>query len=329
MKVLIGSSLSGIGMTESVQQNFESDCFTTILSQTSFRYDQNNFDNLLYELRIHDYGIFVFVREDFVEVENQIFIEDKANLMFGLFLGNLGIERTSCIIPDNLNLPIFSGLHINLYDSKRIDNLKAVCGAACSSVKEVIVQRGNKVDLNVEKMLNLTSHLIRTTTFSDVKYSDIMDMIYNSFEYDKAPCKISKLFGTAIIRRTPKGTVQVLGASKEIEIEDLVSLHNKLLNSLDMLKDNKTKRLNNFELILVDDKVLERHEEREYVLVLPMTANIILTIFFHCIEIKSPIHSRRLTEFLVLNNLKLIKLMRYFIGRCESCGQTEETKEVM
>lgn len=141
-KLFIGSSVEGIDIANSIQENLEYDAEVTVWNQGVFELSSNTIDDLLKHLDITDFGIFIFSPDDMARIRNKDYKAVRDNVIFelGLFIGRLGKGFSFYLIPrnsENLRLPTdLIGLAPGTYDSNRVDgNLKAATGVFCNQVR--------------------------------------------------------------------------------------------------------------------------------------------------------------------------------------------------
>lgn len=145
-KIFIGCSVEGMSIAYSLQENLDYDAHITIWTQNIFHLTESALDSLLKALPDFDFGIFIFKPEDTIIFRNEekTVVRDNIIFEFGLFLGKLGKERVSFLIPRNTNnfhLPTdLMGITPGTYDNSRIDNLNASLEPFCNKIRKKINQ---------------------------------------------------------------------------------------------------------------------------------------------------------------------------------------------
>ncbi|MCA0237840.1 MAG: nucleotide-binding protein [Bacteroidetes bacterium] len=154
-KIFVGSSVAGLPIAYSIQENLEYDAEITVWNQGVFNLTSNTLDDLINAIDFFDFGIFVFNPDDIVNIKNQNYVTVRDNVVFelGLFIGGLGKERVFFLLPRSINdfhLPSdLTGITPGTYDDIRQDNnLKAALGPFCSQVS-------NKINLFGIKQLDI------------------------------------------------------------------------------------------------------------------------------------------------------------------------------
>ncbi len=147
-KVFIGSSVEGLNVSYSIQQNLIHDAEVTVWDQGVFELSKTTIESLINILEKSDFGIFVFSNDDIVKMrdEEHNIIRDNVLFEFGLFIGKLSRERVYFIIPSNseLRLPTdLLGLTAGQYDSNREDgSMQAATGPVSNQIRQNIKKIG-------------------------------------------------------------------------------------------------------------------------------------------------------------------------------------------
>ncbi|MEO6720584.1 MAG: TIR domain-containing protein [Ferruginibacter sp.] len=147
-KIFIGSSVEGLSVAYSIQQNLTHDADVTVWDQGVFELSRTTIESLIEALAKSDFGIFVFNQDDIVKIRDQDTksVRDNVLFEFGLFIGKLGRDRVFFIIPDNteLHLPTdLIGVTPGKYDPYREDNsLQAATGPVCHQIRLQIKKLG-------------------------------------------------------------------------------------------------------------------------------------------------------------------------------------------
>lgn len=140
-KIFIGSSVEGLSVAYSIQQNLTHDADVTVWDQGVFELSKTSIESLLEILRKSDFGIFVFSPDDIsvIRKRNENVVRDNVIFEFGLFIGKLGRERVFFVIPSesNFHLPTdLLGVNPGKYDPNREDNsLQAATGPVCHQIR--------------------------------------------------------------------------------------------------------------------------------------------------------------------------------------------------
>jgi tetratricopeptide (TPR) repeat protein len=153
-RVFIGSSVEGLGIAYSIQQNLTFDADVTVWDQGVFELSKTTIESLLDILDKSDFGIFVFNKDDMIKMrqKNENVVRDNVLFEFGLFIGKLGRERVFFVIPARTNLHLPSdllGITPGKYDPNREDkSTQAATGPVCHQIRIQIKQLGvlNTID---------------------------------------------------------------------------------------------------------------------------------------------------------------------------------------
>jgi CAP12/Pycsar effector protein, TIR domain len=139
-------------------------------------------DDLVSELNVSDFGVFVFSADDVITMrrEEKRAIRDNVVFELGLFVGRLGRSRNFMIRPndaDDLHIPSdLAGLSPLTFDANRRDeNIVAALGAAC-----------NKIRSAIQKMGVITATIDQVVADLDEKCVQLMAMVGPN-EYFSAP----------------------------------------------------------------------------------------------------------------------------------------------
>lgn len=147
-KVFIGSSVEGLEVAYSIQQNLHHEVEGTVWAQGIFELSRNTMESLSDALNSVDFGVFIFTPDDVVTMRgNQAsIVRDNVLFELGLFIGKLGRNRVFFIIPEgnNIQLPTdLLGITPGKYTTDRSDNnLAAATGAACNQIRIQIKKLG-------------------------------------------------------------------------------------------------------------------------------------------------------------------------------------------
>lgn len=147
-KVFVGSSVEGLNVAYSIQQNLTYDAEVTIWAQGVFELSKTTIESLIEASENFDFAIFVFNDDDILTLRNEKkrTVRDNVLFEFGLFIGKLGRDRVFFVIPSDTDLHIASdlaGITPGKYDSKREDrNLQAATGPVCHQVRMQMKKQG-------------------------------------------------------------------------------------------------------------------------------------------------------------------------------------------
>lgn len=147
-RVFIGSSVEGLSVAYSIQQNLTFDADVTVWDQGVFELSKTTIESLIEILNKSDYGIFVFNKDDIAKIREKTknIVRDNVLFEFGLFIGKLGRERVFFVIPSrtNLHLPTdLLGVTPGKYDPNREDkSLQAATGPVCHQIRLQIKDLG-------------------------------------------------------------------------------------------------------------------------------------------------------------------------------------------
>jgi tetratricopeptide (TPR) repeat protein len=147
-KVFIGSSVEGLNVAYSIQQNLNYDAEITVWDQGVFELSSTTIESLVKILESSDFGIFVFSNDDVTKIrdEKRSTVRDNVLFEFGLFIGKLTRKRVYFVIPmdTDLYLPTdLLGITPGTYDPNREDgSLQAATGPVCHQIRQLIKKTG-------------------------------------------------------------------------------------------------------------------------------------------------------------------------------------------
>lgn len=139
-KIFIGSSVEGLSVAYSIQQNLTHDADVTVWDQGVFELSKTTIESLLEVLEKSDFGIFVFTPDDIsvTRQKNKNVVRDNVIFEFGLFIGKLARERVFFVTPSgsDVHLPTdLVGITPGKYDPNREDkSLQAATGPVCHQI---------------------------------------------------------------------------------------------------------------------------------------------------------------------------------------------------
>jgi predicted nucleotide-binding protein len=150
-RVFVGSSVESLHYAYAVQENLDPyDADVKVWPQGVFQISKYSLESLLETLKVHDFGVFVFAADDVVTIRDrqQSSVRDNVIFELGLFMGDLGRERTFVFAPLGVDLRLptdLLGWNIAYYDPERENHIAAL-GVACNKVRRAIRQLGNLRD---------------------------------------------------------------------------------------------------------------------------------------------------------------------------------------
>lgn len=163
-RIFIGSSVEGLSIAYSIQQNLTHDAEITVWDQGVFELSSTTIESLVKILENSDFGIFVFSNDDITKIRNKELetIRDNVLFEFGLFIGKLSRERVYFVIPSDTELQLptdLLGITPGKFDPNREDgSLQAATGAVSNQIRLMIKKLGkiNPDDANPSSSDNLT-----------------------------------------------------------------------------------------------------------------------------------------------------------------------------
>lgn len=194
-KIFIGSSVEGLGIAYSIQQNLLHDAETTVWDQGVFELSGTTMESLTKTLSGSDFGIFVFSPDDILIIREKESPSVRDNVLFemGLFIGRLGRDRVFFILPDGADIHIptdLLGITPGRYDPNRSDgSMQAATGPVSHQIRLQIRSLG---PLNVEK--TAPSEPQKSKEPDEEPTDWIYDFIHK--RYDIAIEKLRKSVGT-------------------------------------------------------------------------------------------------------------------------------------
>ncbi|MGH1364539.1 MAG: TIR domain-containing protein [Calditrichia bacterium] len=147
-KIFIGSSVEGLSIAYSIQQNLTHDAEITVWDQGVFELSSTTIESLVKILENSDFGIFVFSNDDITKIRDKELetIRDNVLFEFGLFIGKLSRERVYFVIPSDteLHLPTdLLGITPGKFDPNREDgSLQAATGAVSNQIRLMMKKLG-------------------------------------------------------------------------------------------------------------------------------------------------------------------------------------------
>ncbi|GAB6042889.1 TIR domain-containing protein [Endothiovibrio diazotrophicus] len=150
-KIFVASSVEGLDVAYAVQENLESMAEITVWPQGVFDLSEYTLDELVRQLEVYDFAVFVFSLDDIgtIRGEKEKMVRDNVLFELGMFIGQLGRSRCFILMPNSkeaFHMPSdLIGIKPGLYDENRSDdNLLAALGPSCNKIKRSIQQYGSK-----------------------------------------------------------------------------------------------------------------------------------------------------------------------------------------
>ncbi|MCD4820110.1 MAG: nucleotide-binding protein [Candidatus Cloacimonetes bacterium] len=153
-RIFIGSSVEGLSIAYSIQQNLLHDAEVTVWDQGVFELSSTTIESLLKILDSSDFGIFVFSNDDMKMIKNKRSetVRDNVLFEFGLFIGKLSRERVYFVIPSDTEMHLPSdllGITPGTFNPNREDgSLQAATGPFCNQIRLMINKLGKTVKSN-------------------------------------------------------------------------------------------------------------------------------------------------------------------------------------
>lgn len=148
-RVFIGSSTESKEFAYAIQENLQPAIECVVWDQGIFLPNHTVLEELLRHVQQFDFGIFLLLADDRLEIRSQPTLGARDNVIFelGLFTGALGRFRTFMVKADNvpdLHLPTdLLGILTQTFDAARADNnWRAALGPACAQLKKRITDIG-------------------------------------------------------------------------------------------------------------------------------------------------------------------------------------------
>ncbi|UKS30388.1 nucleotide-binding protein [Paenibacillus sp. HWE-109] len=146
-KLFIGSSAESIEVAEALQSNLHFTFDVTIWSQLLFPPSHTTLAPLIKQAKASDFAVFVFQPNDLTLLRDSLVssVRDNVILELGLFIGQIGLERTYFLIPEKEELHIATdliGLTPLTYHANHPSGLMAGLGPASYTVKQMLGELG-------------------------------------------------------------------------------------------------------------------------------------------------------------------------------------------
>ena len=143
-RIFIGSSSEGLTVAYSLQNNLDEAADVTVWTQDVSHPTEYILESLLKHLPRTDLGVFVFSPDDIIRMRGSehAAVRDNVVFEFGLFVGQLGRDRSIIVAPkgENLNLPSdLIGVNILKYQAGREDgNSDAALGPTSTKIRTLL-----------------------------------------------------------------------------------------------------------------------------------------------------------------------------------------------
>jgi len=147
--IFIGSSREGFEIAEKVS-TLLGDFANCKLWKEAFHLGDSNYDNLISQIALYDYGIFVATADDIVLSRKQYFQSPRDNVLFefGLFAGGLGKKRTIYILQEETKIPSdLSGIALPMISKKTDPSFDQTIADCAAKIKKHIIDNANTFDL--------------------------------------------------------------------------------------------------------------------------------------------------------------------------------------
>jgi hypothetical protein len=144
-RVFVASSAEAERLAQAIQQNLKG-AEVTLWTQDAFRIGHTVIDELSRNLKRSDFGVFVFSPDDIVTIRQrkQIAVRDNIVLELGMFIGQLGKERSFIVRPKGVEMRLptdLLGIITAKYDQDRaVREPAAALGTACTQIADAIAR---------------------------------------------------------------------------------------------------------------------------------------------------------------------------------------------
>jgi O-acetyl-ADP-ribose deacetylase (regulator of RNase III) len=134
----VGSSSESRGIAQAILQNLEGKVEITCWYHDFFEPTSSVLDDLVAKVSRFDFGVFIFVPDDVVQIRKESSRSVRDNVLFelGLFIGRLGIQRVFIVAnPDfeDIRVPTdLTGRNLVSFRNRDDGNLVAALESACS-----------------------------------------------------------------------------------------------------------------------------------------------------------------------------------------------------
>jgi len=146
-RLFIGSSAESVEVAEALQTSLHYSFEVTVWSQMLFPPSQTTLAPLIRKAQSTDFALFVFEPNDLTLLREQVVstVRDNVILELGLFIGQIGLERTYFMIPEGEQLHLATdliGLTPLKYNSGHGDGLLAGLGPVTYIMKQMARELG-------------------------------------------------------------------------------------------------------------------------------------------------------------------------------------------
>ena len=147
--VFIGSSSEGLAVAEAIQLNLDRVAEATIWSQGVFGLGGGTLEDLVERMPTFDYGILVLTADDLTTSRGKRADAPRDNVLLelGICLGALGRRRTFAVYNrgERIKLPSdLAGVTVADYQEHSSGNFAAALGAACTKIKQALIDFGRR-----------------------------------------------------------------------------------------------------------------------------------------------------------------------------------------
>lgn len=148
-KMFIASSVEGLSVARSIQENLDHEVESTVWEQGVFKLSHFTIDDLVESIGETDFCSFVFTPDDEVIMREEEYKTVRDNVLFelGVAIGTLGRKRCFIVAPrnkKNFHFPTdLLGISFGDYEADRADeNLVAALGSSCNKIRRIIKELG-------------------------------------------------------------------------------------------------------------------------------------------------------------------------------------------
>jgi Predicted nucleotide-binding protein containing TIR-like domain len=148
--LFVASSTESLPLAYGIQTNLQHDADVTVWNQGVITLGSMTLDALIENAAEYDFGVFIFSNDDLMRFRQKDFaiVRDNVLFEFGAFIAKLGRKRVFMLFPQHSDIPLhlpsdLAGLTGSTYDLVRIengDNIQAVLGPACQSIRDAIAR---------------------------------------------------------------------------------------------------------------------------------------------------------------------------------------------
>lgn len=168
--VFIGSSTENLEIAYAIQKQLEYTSEPTVWTQGFFKLSRYALDDLIENLKIFDFAVFVFTPNDEIKISNEerkFTIRDNIIFEFGLAIGILGKERVFSVIPKDFKqyrIPTdLIGITFSTYDPHRNDNnIQAALGPSIFEIQKQIdnikIKERKKIPKYIKKEFEISNN---------------------------------------------------------------------------------------------------------------------------------------------------------------------------